>query len=104
VTSYRLSPFAKAAIADIHDYTLDQWGPKQAERYNDGLIDLFDRIARKHVLWRPIPPEIELQGYWCRYQQHYIYWRERPDGTVSIVTILHTSMHQADHLPGAFEG
>jgi plasmid stabilization system protein ParE len=102
VTGYRLSPFAKSAIADIHDYTLDQWGPKQAAHYIDGLIDVFEKIAARHVLWRPVPPELGVQGFWHRYEQHYVYWRERADGTVSIVAILHTSMHQADRLRETF--
>jgi toxin ParE1/3/4 len=37
-----------------------------------------------------------MDGYYCRYEHHYIYWRQFADGTVGIVTILHERMHQMD--------
>ena len=103
MTRYELSPHAKAAIADIFDYTRDQWGPKQADRYIDGLINLFDRIVLKHVVWKPIPPEFGVQGYVWRHEQHYVYWRQYDDGAVGIVAILHVAMMQGERLLGAFQ-
>jgi toxin ParE1/3/4 len=102
VTRYELSPRAKAAIAEIHDYTHDQWGPKQADRYIDSLIDLFDRIVLKLVLWRPIPPDFGVQGFVWRHEQHYVCWQQYDDGAVGITAILHVSMMQADRLRDAF--
>lgn len=102
MTNYELSPHAKAAIADIYDYTFDRWGPKQADQYIDGLIDLFDRIVLRHEPWRPIPPEYDVHGYWCRYQQHHVYWRQYGNGEIGIAAILHVSMIQGERLKDAF--
>lgn len=102
MTRYELSSQAKATIAEIYDYTRDQWGPKQADRYIDGLIGLFDRIVLKHVVWRPIPLEFGVQGFVWRHEQHYVYWQQYEDGAVGITAILHVSMMQAERLREAF--
>lgn len=47
-------------------------------------------------MWRAIPAEFGVDGYYCRFEHHYIYWRILPDGAVGIVTILHERMHQMD--------
>ncbi len=102
MSQYELSPHAKAAIADIYDYTRDQWGPKQADRYIDGLIGFFDDIVRKQIVWRPIPTEFGVSGYVWRYEQHFVYWQKYDDGAVGITAILHVSMMQSDRLREAF--
>lgn len=104
MTRYELSPRAKTAIADIYDYTRDQWGPKQVDRYINGLIDLFDRIILKHVFWKPIPQAFGVQGYFCRHEQHYVYLKLYEDGAVGITAILHVSMAQGERLRDAFGG
>ena len=37
-------------------------------------------------------------GFFCRYEQHVIYWKVLADDTVGIVTVLHERMHQIERL------
>lgn len=34
------------------------------------------------------------EGFYCRYERHYVYWRVLSDGAFGIVTLLHERMHQ----------
>lgn len=52
------------------------------------LFGCFDRIVRQDQLWRAVPAEFGVDGFYCRHAHHYIYWRQFADGTVGIVTIL----------------
>ena len=52
---------------------------------------------------RPIPAEFGVNGYFCRYERHYVYWKKLGNGDIGIVTILHERMHQIDRFRGDFE-
>jgi toxin ParE1/3/4 len=41
--------------------------------------------------------------YFARAEQHVVYWRERADGAIGIVTILHERMHQLEQLRAVWE-
>ena len=99
---YFLSSGAKASLTDIYVYTYEKWGSVQADHYLDGLYDTFERIVRKEGLWRPIPAEFEIEGYFTRYEKHLIYWKCFEDEEIGIVAISHTSMLQGDRLTAAF--
>lgn len=103
MSDYRLLDDAEHRIAEIYHYTFDQWGEAQADSYYAGLLDMFEAIAARGVNWRQIPAEFDVDGYFCRYQRHFIYWRLLKGGTVGIVTILHERMQQMDLLKEAFE-
>ena len=66
-TSYRLD--------DIYRYTRDRWGDNQAEKYITGLFSAFDKIADHGVVSKPIPAEFGLNGFFFRYERHFVYWR-----------------------------
>lgn len=102
MTSYQLTPAARATLVDIYVYTHNTWGLKQADTYLDGLYSCFEEISSKQKLWRPIPNQYGVDGYFTRYQKHLVYWRELETGEVFIVTILHTSMLQFERLRQAF--
>jgi toxin ParE1/3/4 len=93
---YRVQEAAGRRIDDIYLYTRESWGEAQAERYIRGLFARFDDIAARRAAWRAIPPEFGVDGFYCRYEHHYIYWRVLSDGAVGIATILHERMHQID--------
>jgi plasmid stabilization system protein ParE len=40
--------------------------------------------------------EFGVQGYFFRYERHFVYWRRLGNGDIGIVTILHERMHQID--------
>ena len=94
MTGFRVQRAAGYRIDEIYDYTLKTWGQEQAERYVCGLFDCFDAIVARRIVWRQIPAEFGVDGYMCRYERHFIYWKILGDGTIGIVTILHERMHQ----------
>ncbi len=94
MTPFRIQPGAEHRLEQIYAYTFATWGETQADRYLLGLFDHFQTIADRRVLWRPVPAEFGAEGYVCRYEKHFIYWRELDGGDVGIVTVLHERMHQ----------
>jgi toxin ParE1/3/4 len=96
VADVRVSERAGHRLDEIYVYTRDVWGEAQAERYLRGLFARFDAIAARSIPWRAIPAEFGVDGFYCRHEHHYIYWRVLADGAVGIVTILHERMHQLD--------
>ncbi len=93
---FRVQDAAGRRLDDIYVYTRGRWGEEQAERYIRGLFARFEDIAARRIPWRAIPAEFGVEGYYARFEHHYIYWRLLSDGAVGIVTILHEQMHQMD--------
>jgi toxin ParE1/3/4 len=87
---------AAVRIRNIYHYTQETWGEKQAKEYIKGLFQTFNDIAEKHVIWRPIPAEFEVNGYYATYKKHTIYWKELKSDLIGIVTVLRKRMHQQD--------
>ncbi|MEO1029026.1 MAG: type II toxin-antitoxin system RelE/ParE family toxin [Pseudomonadota bacterium] len=102
MSHYKLTSGARATLVDIYVYTHNTWGLQQADTYLEGFYGCFEDIAAKRVLWRPIPSEYEVEGFFTRYEKHLIYWRHIGDGELFIVAILHTSMLQHERLKQAF--
>ena len=48
------------------------------------------------VVSKPIPAEFGLNGFFFRYERHFVYWRHLSNGDIGIVTILHERMQQID--------
>jgi len=93
---FRVQKRAGRRLNEIYVYTRDNWGKEQAALYIRGLFERFDEIAARKIPWRPIPAEFGVEGFYCRHEHHYIYWRVLSDGAVGIVTVLHERMHQLD--------
>jgi toxin ParE1/3/4 len=96
VTSFRIQEGASHRLDQIYAYTRAAWGEAQADRYTLGLFEPFEAIAARQFPWRPIPAEFGVDGFVCRYESHFIYWKMLADGAVGIVTVLHARMHQLD--------
>lgn len=94
MTRVRVQDAAGHRLDQIYAYTRDTWGEAQAERYIRGLFERFEAIADRRVPWRPVPAEFGVDGFVCRYEKHFIYWKVLRDGDIGIVTILHERMHQ----------
>jgi toxin ParE1/3/4 len=99
---FRVLKSAARRIEEIYEYTLDTWGKRQADKYLDGLFRRFGEIAERKVVWKLIPAKYGVKGYYCRFEQHYIFWRELTDGHVGIAAILHAKMHHLEHLSADF--
>ena len=102
MSRFSLSPDARVALVDIYNYTIQTWSMQQADTYLNGLFARFEEIADRRVLWRPVPPDFGVDGYFTRYESHIIYWKELDTGDIGIVTVLHSAMMQGDRLQNAF--
>lgn len=94
----RLQEAASHRLDEIYRRTRDRWGSGQADRYIIGLFAMFERIETHAVLSQPVPGEFGVEGYFVRYERHFVYWRRLSNGDIGIVTILHERMHQIDRL------
>lgn len=96
MTAFRIQEGASSRLDQIYAYTRASWGEAQAEQYIRGLFERFEAIAARRFPWRSVPAEFGVDGYVCRYEKHFIYWKVLGDGAVGIVTVLHERMHQMD--------
>jgi toxin ParE1/3/4 len=92
----RVQEAASYRLDEIYRYTCARWGDEQAARYLTGLFAVFDGIEAQKTVSRPIPAAFGVNGYFCRYERHFVYWRWLSNDDVGIVTILHERMHQID--------
>ena len=102
MASVRVQEAASHRIDEIYRYTRDRWGAEQADRYITGLFAAFEKISAHQVLSHPIPAEFGVQGYFFRYERHFVYWRRLADGNIGIVTILHERMHRIERFRDTF--
>lgn len=100
----RVQEAASWRLDEIFRYSREQWGEAKAERYVTGLFESFERIEGRQAASRPVPAEFGVQGYFYRYEKHFVYWRRLANGDIGIVTILHERMHQIDRFHGDFFG
>ena len=90
-------------LDEIYRYTRERWGTEQADRYITGLFDAFNGIETHQTPSRPIPAAFGIpNGYFFRYERHFVYWRRLASGDVGIVTILHERMHQIERFRDDF--
>ena len=104
MTLFRVQEAASHRIDEIYRYTRDRWGTDQADTYIKGLFEAFARIATHEVLSRPIPAEFGVEGYFFRYEKHFVYWKRLGNGDIGIVTVLHERMHQIGRFREDFAG
>ena len=100
----RVQEAASHRLDEIHRHTRDRWGAEQADRTITGLFEPFDRIETHAVMSRPVPAEFGVDGYFFRYERHFVYWRRLSNGDIGIVTILHERMHRIDRFREDFGG
>lgn len=95
----RVQEAASFRLDEIYRHTSDRWGSAQADRYITGLFEAFEAfegIDTHVVASRPVAAEFGVQGYFFRYERHFVYWRRLANGDIGIVTILHERMHQIE--------
>ena len=96
MAAIRMQAGASLRLEDIDRSSRDRWGAEQADRSITGLFAAFDRIASHGVASRPVPAEFGVDGFFFRYEHHFVYWRRLSEGDIGIVTILHERMHRID--------
>lgn len=95
MATVRFSRDAKADLLSIGAYTLQTWGPAQAERYLDGLERCAKLLAGNPLLGRPcewIRPGL----YRFEKGRHVLFYRRQEDG-ILVSRILHQSMLPEHH-------
>jgi len=98
----RVQESASYQLDEIYRYTRDRWETQQADRYITGLFAAFDGIQTRRTPSRPVPAEFGIDGYFFRYERHFVYWRRLSNGDIGIVTILHERMHQIERFREEF--
>lgn len=96
MTNYVLSPEAARSIAEIDAYTAKQFGPKQAVRYLESLLDRLEFIAEdpQRGMHRP---ELNIGCFSYFVGSHTIYYRVVAE-YVQVIDVLHQSMEPSRHL------
>ena len=93
---------ASHRIDEIYRYTRERWGEEKAESYITGLFEAFEKVETHKVLSRPVPAEFGVEGFFFRYEKHFVYWKHLGNGDIGIVTILHERMHQIERFKDDF--
>ena len=89
---------AEMRIDETYRYACDHWGDRQGDAYIRGLFRASDGLVSQATPSRPIPARFGRQGYYFRYEKHFVYWQHLTDGDIGIVTVLHEKMHQIRRL------
>ncbi|HSQ98697.1 MAG TPA: type II toxin-antitoxin system RelE/ParE family toxin [Sphingomicrobium sp.] len=98
MSGYSLGPHAEQQLDEIYEYTAIQWGEDQADRYIELLFQYFSDVSAKNVIWRAVPAQFGVNGYFGKYEHHFVYWRVLSSGEVGFVAILHERMHQIEQI------
>jgi len=94
---YRLTPDAEDDLLGIAVYTIENWGLKQLDIYEAGLVRCFVAIASGEARTQaPIPQRPELLSTRC--QHHVIFWLRQKGSPPLIVAILHETMDLINRL------
>ena len=96
MTSYILSPLAQRDLSDIWDYSNDQWGADQAERYVRTLRRAIETSAANPRRDRPCD-EVR-PGYFKQSVGSHVLFYRRVEGVMDVVRILHQRMDFDRHL------
>jgi toxin ParE1/3/4 len=91
MTGYRLTPAARADLAEIWDYTARTWGRLQAERYLLAIRDACESASQGPHQGQAI--DTVRPGYRKRAAgSHVVFYRIGEDGHVEIIRVLHQRM------------
>jgi plasmid stabilization system protein ParE len=98
VGKYLFYPAADKAQDGIWHYTRKTWGEAQAEKYIRGLHNHLQELADRQRIWRPlpnsliVPPDLNIDAYFSKYEHHYVFFRELSNEHIGIMSILHEQM------------
>jgi toxin ParE1/3/4 len=89
---WRLTRAAEASLVDIARWTVQTFGPRQAEAYEADLIERCEAIARGEAPWqscaKAIDSRLPVDLRFARCGEHLIVFLEEPDRVI-IVDFLH---------------
>jgi toxin ParE1/3/4 len=90
--------FAPLAISDIEaiwEYSAENWGPDQADRYTDEIRDACYALAAGWKMGR----SVDVRPGYLKYGSgsHVIYFRETPE-QLEVIRVLHGKQDVERHL------
>lgn len=85
---YRLSRAANDDLFDVFVQGLDQFGPRQAERYRDAIRRTFDRLADFPEMGRA-RPDVGPTVRTLPFKAHVVVYRRDGDDGVLILRVRH---------------
>ncbi|MDQ7072536.1 MAG: type II toxin-antitoxin system RelE/ParE family toxin [Gammaproteobacteria bacterium] len=106
MAGYRFYPTAVQQQDEIWDYTVEQWGEQQAEKYIRELHQHLHNLASNRMLWRSlpntlvVPQDLSISVYFSYFNKHIIFFRDLSDGMIGIMSILHETMDLPVRLSG----
>lgn len=89
------SPAARADIDSIWDYSTENWGPDQADRYTDEIRDACHALASGRRRGNAV--DVRPDYLKCRTGSHVIFFRDRGDH-LQIIRVLHERQDVGRHL------
>ena len=91
MAKYRLTNKAVDDLAEIWEYTFDNWSETQADKYYFILVDSFNEIAGKPQIGKLYFGIVDnLKGY--QVGRHIVFYRVIENNNVEIIRILHERM------------
>lgn len=63
-----------------------------------GLFATIEQIETLGVVSRPVPAEFGVEGYFFRYERHFLFLRRLSNGDIGIVSVLRERVHQLARL------
>ena len=93
---YKLSPGAHARLKGIREFSIENWGEEQANKYISGLRDQMRQLAKSPKMGTNMP-DLHKLIYCFPYVSHVIYYTITDYG-IAVATILHKSMLPELHL------
>lgn len=89
---YRLTNQAADDLANIWNYTADEWSESQADSYYEMLISTLDRIAAHPKWYGKNYDEIRKGLLGCKTRSHIIFYMLNTEGDIVVIRILHERM------------
>ena len=91
MAKYNLTNKAVEDLADIWNYTFEEWSEKQADTYYDMLIANCKRIAENPSLGKNYDGIVE-NLFGLRTNRHIIFYRQITKNEIEVTRILHERM------------
>ncbi len=91
MAKYNLTKKAVEDLADIWNYTFEEWSEKQADTYYDILIANYKRIAENPSLGKNYNGITE-NLFGLRTNRHIIFYRQIAKNDIEVTRILHERM------------
>jgi toxin ParE1/3/4 len=86
MTGYKLSNKADQDLDEIYSYSFVNFGPQQADKYYDSLLDQLDKIASNPARY-PVAQDVKQGIRRSVHDPHTIYYQQITGG-VEIIRIL----------------